>query len=152
VKLAVFSHKPCWRAAGAPAGIATDGGFPFQMQGLSELFDETRLLIPIRKQASSKGEIPLAGHNLTVVPLTGRSGTGLTSKLSFIPWLLRNAATIVRELKSADAVHAPIPGDVGTVGMLLAWIFRKPLFVRHCGNWLRAGANSLSGRCRLADS
>jgi glycosyltransferase involved in cell wall biosynthesis len=52
-------------------------------------------------------------------------------------WFFRCAPTILREFRNADAVHAPIPGDIGTVGMLLAWVFRKPLFVRHCGNWLR---------------
>ena len=35
----------------------------------------------------------------------------------------------------SDAVHTPIPGDVGTIGMILALVLRKPLFVRHCGNW-----------------
>jgi glycosyltransferase involved in cell wall biosynthesis len=44
---------------------------------------------------------------------------------------------MLRELWRADVVHTPIPGDVGTVGMLLAFFFRKPLFVRHCGNWLQ---------------
>ena len=137
MKLTVFSHKPCWLSPASPSGFATDGGFPFQMQALSELFDATRLLVPVKNQGAAGGEIPLLGCNLTVVPLTARSGSGLGSKLSFIPWLLRNGATIVRELRSADAIHAPIPGDVGTVGMLLAWAFRKPLLVRHCGNWLK---------------
>jgi len=107
------------------------------MKALSELFDETRLLVPVKPHVGTKGEMLLAGHNLSVVPLSGRSGTGLFSKLSFIPWLLRNAPTMIPELRSADAIHAPIPGDVGTVGLLLGWLFRKPLFVRHCGNWLR---------------
>jgi glycosyltransferase involved in cell wall biosynthesis len=137
VKLAVFSHKPCWRSAASPTGYATDGGFPFQMQALSELFDETRLVLPFHDHAGSAGEVPLMGNSLTVVPLTARTGAGLASKLSFLPWALRNGITICRELRAADAIHAPVPGDVGTVGMLLAWAFRKPLFVRHCGNWLR---------------
>jgi len=53
-----------------------------------------------------------------------------------LPWLARNAWTLVREIGRADAVHTPIPGDVGTVGMLVAMVLGKPLFVRHCGNWL----------------
>jgi hypothetical protein len=51
-------------------------------------------------------------------------------------WLLRNLPVLMREVVKADAVHAPIPGDIGTIGMLLAFLLRKPLFVRHCGNWL----------------
>jgi glycosyltransferase involved in cell wall biosynthesis len=35
----------------------------------------------------------------------------------------------------ADAVHAPIPGDIGTIGILLAFLLHKRLLVRHCGNW-----------------
>jgi hypothetical protein len=50
-------------------------------------------------------------------------------------WLARNSAELARHVRGADAVHAPIPGDVGTIGMLLAMALGKPLFVRHCGNW-----------------
>lgn len=57
------------------------------------------------------------------------------SKLLFPWWLLCNAPRIWSALRAADAVHAPIPGSVGTVGILIALLFRKPLFVRHCGNW-----------------
>jgi glycosyltransferase involved in cell wall biosynthesis len=50
--------------------------------------------------------------------------------------MLRNGATLLREAIKAQAVHAVIPGDIGTLGMLLAWALRKRLLVRHCGNWL----------------
>ena len=56
-------------------------------------------------------------------------------KLGLLFWLVASAPILIRELRRADAVHVPIPGDVGTLGMLLAFAFRKPLFVRHCGNW-----------------
>jgi glycosyltransferase involved in cell wall biosynthesis len=106
------------------------------MKALSELFDETRVLVPCSSQANAKGEIVLGGHNLCIVPLTPRHGAGFYSKLNFLPWLLRNGGTVWRELRRADGVHAPIPGDVGTVGMVGAWFCCKPLFVRYCGNWL----------------
>lgn len=106
------------------------------MGALAELFDETRLLVPTRSLGPGAGEIPLSGPRLKVVPLTPRSGSGLPSKLSFLPWLFRNMGTIVRQVRWADAIHAPVPGDVGTAGILLAWALRKPLFVRHCGNWM----------------
>ena len=93
--------------------------------------------MPVKADGSRSGEAELTGYQLTVIPLTPRTGKGLASKLSFFPWLLRNRAVIQRELAAADAVHAPVPGDVGTVGMLIAWFKRKPLFVRHCGNWNR---------------
>ncbi len=137
MRLTVFSHKPCWRNDASPTGFATDGGFPFQVAALTQLFDETVLLVPGYPRTTGLGEISLRGRNLRIVPLAPPFGSGLARKLLFPVWLLWTSPTILQEFHRMDAVHAPIPGDIGTVGMLLAWVFRKPLFVRHCGNWLR---------------
>src|SRR5262245_39562788 len=134
-KLVVFSHKPCWPSAESPSGFATDGGFPFQMRALSELFESTTLLVPCRAVAERQGEIPLTGNNLSIVPLTAPLGAGQSRKLGLLWWLMRNGWTLLREAIRADLIHSPIPGDIGTFGMLLAVALRKPLFVRHCGNW-----------------
>ena len=135
MNLVVFSHKPCWQSAASPTGYATDGGFPFQMQFLSELFDSTQLVVPVQSNVAREGELPLTGRNLTVLPLQMPRGSGIARKLSLIPWLLKNGPVVLRAVKRADAVHAPIPGDISTLGMLAAFFLRKPLFVRHCGNW-----------------
>ena len=135
MRLTVFSHKPCWPSPASPSGYATDGGFPFQMRALSELFDATTVVVPISHPANHKGEVMLDGLNLSVIPLTTPSGQGLWRKLLFPFWLFRNAPILARETLRADAIHAPIPGDVGTIGMLLAFLVRKPLFIRYCGNW-----------------
>ncbi len=107
------------------------------MRALSQLFDRTTLVVPITTLADHHGEIPLDGRRLSVKPLTMPYGRGLKRKLGFGFWMLRNLPAILRALLKADAVHAPIPSDIGTVGMLLAFVLRKPLFVRHCGNWLK---------------
>jgi glycosyltransferase involved in cell wall biosynthesis len=137
MRLAVFSHKPCWSSVNSPSGYATDGGFPFQMNALSQLFDETRLVVPCAEPLSRAGEIALEGNNLSVAQLSPPTGRGVLRKLGLALWLFRNTPVIFRELLTADAVHAPIPGDIGTIGMLLAFVMRKPLLVRHCGNWLK---------------
>lgn len=136
VRLAVFSHKPCWRSASAASGFATDGGFPFQMKALSEAFGETRILVPVAEAGLASSESELGGPRIQVVPLRPIGGKALGRKLAFIGWLLRSFPALLRETLRADAVHAPIPGDVGTIGMLLAFAFSKPLLVRHCGNWI----------------
>ena len=136
MKLTVFSHKCCWSSAAARSGYATNGGFPFQIKALSQLFEATRVVVPCIGSSRHPGEVPLIGHNLTVVPLTVPLGTGARRKLALPFWLLRNGTTLLREALQAQAVHAVIPGDIGTFGMLLAWGLRKPLLVRHCGNWL----------------
>ena len=135
MRLLVVSYKNCWPIDPGERLYGTDGGFPFQMKALSELFDETHLCLPCTSRNGAAGEIPLRGHNLKVVPLSTPGGTGIWRKLGIPIWMARSGATIVREMWRADAVHAPIPGDIGTVGMLLAYLMRKPLFVRHCGNW-----------------
>lgn len=136
MKLLVISYKTCWLQPSSPSGYATDGGFSFQMRALSELFDFTVLLLPCVGESKSSGEISLGGNNLSVVPLTPPRSSGLLRKLTLPVWLLFNSLKLLREVVRADAVHTPIPGDIGTIGMLLAFAFRRPLFVRHCGNWL----------------
>jgi glycosyltransferase involved in cell wall biosynthesis len=133
MKLAVFSHKPCWYSFNSPSGFATDGGFPFQMRALAEIFGETRVVAPVAASGPNGGEIALEG--VKVVPLSQPAGRGIWRKLSIVPWLLRNGGTMFREILRADAVHTPIPGDIGTIGMVLAILLRKRLYVRHCGNW-----------------
>jgi glycosyltransferase involved in cell wall biosynthesis len=135
MKLVVFSSKRCWPSGESESGYATDGGFPFQMRALSELFQSTRIVVPCAQRRNRAGESPITGNNISVVPLTASGGSDLGRKLGFPFWLLRNSPALVREFYQADAVHTPIPGDVGTIGLLLAFLFRKPLFVRHCGNW-----------------
>lgn len=137
MRLAVFSHKQCWRSTSSSSGYATDGGFPMQMGAISELFASTTLVVPRVEQRNASGEVALTGRNLRVAPLAPVPGRGLARRLMFPFWLLRNMPRMSREVLRADAIHAPIPGDVGTVGMVLATLLRKPLFVRHCGNWDR---------------
>jgi hypothetical protein len=135
MKLAVFSYKLCWPSASSPSGYATDGGFPFQMHALSELFDATTLVVPCSSTTERAGGMSLTGHNLSIRSLTNPSGSGLRRKAGFLFWLVRNTPALIREIRRADVVHAPIPGDIGTIGMILAVVLRKPLFVRYCGNW-----------------
>jgi len=135
MKLLVVSHKTCWEDEHSSTGYSSDGGFPFQMAALSELFERTTLCLPRTIHHQNVGAVPLQGHNLSVVPLSTPLGRGIWRKLGMPLWVSRSCLTLIREMRVADAIHAPIPGDVGTIGMLLAYLMRKPLFVRHCGNW-----------------
>lgn len=137
MRLAIVSHKPCFESEDSPGGFKTDGGFPLQVKAITELFAETSLLVPTRKiKVEKKGMTSLSGHCLKVIPLSFSKGEGLFRKLYFPVWLLVNGRKIWREIRRADAVHAPIPGDVGTIGIFIALFLGKPMFVRHCGNWL----------------
>ncbi len=135
MRLAVVSHKLVWNSTGSPSGYATDGGFPFQIEVISELFDETKLVVPSDQRSTAVGLAPIIGRELQVVGLSVPIGRGLRRKLGMPVWLIKNGPIIWKEVRRADAVHTPIPGDVGTIGMIFALILRKPLVVRHCGNW-----------------
>jgi len=137
VRLVVISHKPCWPSAASPTGFASDGGFPLQMGALADLFAETLLCLPCGSPCARAGELPLAGPRLRVQPLPALPPGRLRRRLATPFWLLRALPSLLRAVRRADAVHAPIPGDIGTIGLLLALLFRKPLFVRYCGNWMR---------------
>jgi hypothetical protein len=135
MQLLVISHKLCWNSSDSPSGFSTDGGFPAQIEAVSKLFRRTRVAVPVGGRPSGKGESPLQGEGLSVVPLTEPSGLAWRRKLNMPGWLAGNVLTLWREARQADAIYALIPGDVGLIGLLIGLFMRKPLFARYCGNW-----------------
>ena len=135
MRLLVVSHKLCWRSDASPTGFATEGGFPAQMRAIAELFDETTVMVPVCGVGPRPGEMQLDGPGLRVLPLSAPAGRSFARKLAMPVWMGRNLGRLARAVRAADAVHAPIPGDIGTIGMWLASLAKKPLFVRYCGNF-----------------
>lgn len=135
MRLVVFSYKPCWTSAESASGFATDGGFPFQMAALSKLFDQTTLVLPLRAVPAPRGLRPLVGHRLSVEPLPEPLGRGFRRKMALLTWLPRRLPALWRAVGRADAIHAVVPGDLGSLGIPLALARKKRLFVRHCGTW-----------------
>ena len=133
MRLVVLSYKTCWPSAESPTGYATHGGFPLQMAALSELFDRTTLVLPRSSAPGPDGLLPLAGRNLSVSPVPEPAGRDLRRKIALLGWLPRHLPALFRAVGRADAVHAVVPGDVGSLGIVLAILRRRRLFVRHCG-------------------
>jgi hypothetical protein len=106
------------------------------MDALSKLFDSVVLLVPVTVEAKRSGETSICGRNLQVQPLTPVIGSGIMRRVLFFRWLAQNIPLMLKIIISADAIHTPLPGDVPMIGMLISLILRKPLYVRHCGNWL----------------
>ncbi len=136
MKLLVISHKRCWSDTSSPSGYSTYGGFPLQMRAIASMFSETVLMLPFIPGGAPEGSIPLSGHNLSVHPLHSPAAGGILRKIGMLWWIPRFARGMWKNISCADAVHTPIPGDIGMIGMIIAVMQRKPLFVRHCGNWL----------------
>ncbi len=135
MNLVVVSHKECWVTSNSPSGYVTDGGFPFQIQALSELFDRTTLVVPVHKRPVPSGTNPLVGHKLSIVPLDQPVGVHWRRKLFLLAWMPFNLPRVWRAIRRGDAVHALIGGDVGTIGIVMALVLRRPLLVRYCGIW-----------------
>jgi len=135
MRLAVFPHNTCWPSTQSPSGYATHGGIVLQTEALSELFDGTRVITLRSRSGSQRGEMPIKGKHLSVVPLHPLPRSPFWRRLLLPIWLLRNGARVVTEMTTADAVCAVIPGEIGTVVLVLALILRKPLLVRYIIAW-----------------
>jgi glycosyltransferase involved in cell wall biosynthesis len=135
MNLVVVSHKECWADKSSPSGYATIGGFPQQMQAISEIFDTTTVILALFSTERPAGTMPITGKDLRVRALPAPKGKDLIRKIALLSWLPRHLPVMVSELRKADAVHAPVPGDLGTLGILIALLLKKKLFVRHCGTW-----------------
>ena len=110
----VVSHKVCWPSPDSRSGYATDGGFPVQMRAISELFSNTELLLPCSADGAAGGT-PAGREQISESSRCPfRWGTGFRRKISMLRWIIKEGPVIWRSVRESDAVHAPIPGDVGT--------------------------------------
>jgi glycosyltransferase involved in cell wall biosynthesis len=105
-----------------------------QARAISSLFDKTRLLITEWNPPVPTGLTPLTGNSMQVEVLPRTLG-GRLHKILLLVWLPLHLPRIWKEIRRADIIHTPVPGDVGGIGLLLALIQRKRIFVRHCGTW-----------------
>ncbi len=135
MKVAVFSHKEVWRDPTGGPEYFTVGGFPSQMNAISELFDETEIFCLLQRGVPPAGHQALKGPGMTVRPRSAPIGRGQVRKLLMPLWVARNGAGLWRMARDADAVHAVLLGDIGALGLTAALALRKPLFARHCGMW-----------------
>jgi glycosyltransferase involved in cell wall biosynthesis len=141
MRVCVVSFKECWRDE--CGRWLTDGGFPRQMQALASLFDAMTLVVV--GTAPRAGGLPLPPY-ARVVPLRRPAGTDLHRKLSVAAHLPYYASRIAAEIRGADVVHTPLPGDLPFLGMLMALAGRKRLIARYGGSWSTTAQSTLMNR------
>lgn len=134
MKLLVFSHKECWKSIESPTGWATDGGFAMHMDYLAKLFDQTKIIVP-QISKIEKGEVFFTNNSIEILPVKLLFKKGIANKLFMLFWVIYYLPKFIFQIVKCDAIHAPVPSNIGTIGFLLAHIFNKPLYIRHCGNW-----------------
>jgi glycosyltransferase involved in cell wall biosynthesis len=136
MNLVIFSHKRVWDCPESPTGFATDGGFAFQVEIISQLFESTTLFVPKIPSKKNSGDIYIIGKNLKIKILKDIKFHDFKRKLLLPLWIISNFSIIRSAIKQADAVHLPLPSDFGLVALFIAISLKKPLFIRHCGNWM----------------
>ncbi len=132
MKQLIITHKEIWKR---DKYYFTSGGFPFQINEMSKLFSETRLICAHRLKGKQNGLIKIGGKNLTISPIPEPPFKGIKRQLFFCIWLLFHIRIIWNSIKCSDLVHAMIPGDIGLAGIIIAKMMKKPLYIRHCGTW-----------------
>ena len=58
-------------------------------------------------------------------------------------------ALVAREVRKADVVHVPLPGDIPLLGMFVALGLRKRLVVRYGGSWVPTSRRIAFESCRV---
>jgi len=145
VKLCVVSFKEIWR--GPDGQWLTDGGFPYQMAAIAAAYSSTTMVLV--QVAPRPNGIPLP-LSATVVPLQRPAGHDFRRKVSVLTGLPYYLRTIIREVRRADVVHTPLPGDLAFLGALTAQAFGKRLLARYCGSWVTTSQTTLMNRVTRA--
>ena len=138
MNLLVFSHKICWYSPDSPTGVATDGGFAMHMDALASKFDRVTIITALEERKPT-GEVYFTAGNIDFIFLKEWVDPVNATLVKIISpfWFLRYFNAFVLKTLSADAVHIPVPSHIGFIGMFFSLLFKKKLYVRHCGNWLQ---------------
>jgi glycosyltransferase involved in cell wall biosynthesis len=142
MNLCVVTFKECWEDAESGQWVST-GGFPHQMAGVASLFDGVTLVVT--RGSPTEGGIPLPS-GARVIALRPPIGDDARRKLSVMARLPYYLGIIVREVRRADVVHTPLPGDLSLLGFWTALAFRKRLIARFAGSWVPNAQATMMGR------
>lgn len=131
MRLCVVSFKQCWQ--GPTGEWLSYGGFPAQMAALASLFDDLTLVVALAEARA--GGIPLP-PGAKVIALRNPAGAGFRRKMSVLRGLPTYLARITAAIRPADVVHAPVPGDLSFLGMVVATALGKRQFVMYNSSWI----------------
>lgn len=154
MRVGIISMKAC-RRVGDGGQVFAGGGFPRQVATIGDLFDEAIVCVPcerVEDVSAVAGMTPIHGANLRIRALAPMAVGGLRRRLGWPRWLVTNLPVLVLVIRGSDVVHCPLPGDVPLLGLVLARLLRRRLFVRYCGSWPPEGSVTRRGIGRLMES
>jgi glycosyltransferase involved in cell wall biosynthesis len=139
------SLKECWQDV--DGRWLSTGGFPMQMAGIVSLFHDATLVVAAGPQRA--GALPLPpGARIRALPAP--PGSNLRRKLGFLARLPSYRRPLLEEIRRADVVHVPLPGDFPLLGMVLALVMGKRLIARYGGSWVATGETTWVNRITRA--
>lgn len=143
--LCVVSFKQCWQDE--QGRWLSYGGFPYQMAALADMFERTTLVV-VRGKPQGEG-IPLPPQ-ATVVALQSPVGVDFRRKVSVARHFPYYWRMISRHVRDADVIHAPVPGDISLLGMIIALMQRKRLVGLYNGSWRPNSETTIMNRITRA--
>jgi glycosyltransferase involved in cell wall biosynthesis len=102
------------------------------MNAVASLFDSATLVVVQVPMRAGGLSLPAGA---TVIGLRSPAGSDTARKFSMLAGLGYYVKTIAAEVRKADVVHVPVPGDISFLGLLLALVFRKRLIARYGSSW-----------------
>ncbi len=137
----MVSLKECWQDADGK--WLSTGGFPLQMTGIVSLFHEASLVVVAGPPRPGALPLPPVAR---VIALASPPGRNLRRKLGFLAKLPRYRRPLLEEIRRADVVHVPLPGDFPLLGMVAALLLGKRLIARYGGSWVATGETTWVNR------
>ncbi|MEM0454987.1 MAG: hypothetical protein QXM81_04040 [Nitrososphaerota archaeon] len=144
MRLLVVSHTPHAHDGGEWKGW---GATVRELSALAALFDELIHVAPVANKADG-GMCAYSARNVRVVGVTPSGGAGLAAKAGILAAWFDYARVILREMRSADAVHVRCPCNIGLLTVLLLCFVKEPRrrWIKYAGNWRPEGREAWSYR------
>jgi glycosyltransferase involved in cell wall biosynthesis len=112
----------------------------------AELFDEVRIVCPVRHEPPGGDASPFAATNVALVAVPETGGSTAAAKVRQAVLVPRMVRTLVREMRQADVVHPRCPGNVGLLALLAQPVVRRPTVTKYAGQWSSYSGESWSYR------
>ncbi len=139
MKLVIISNMAHYRRSDGV--IVGHGATARELDVLATLFDEVRHVACLHDEPAPASALPYAARNLTLVPVPPAGGDDLSAKLEIIRLTPLYSRTIVRELRTADAVHVRAPANITLYAILLLALRTtpRPRWIKYAGEWRPKG-------------
>lgn len=115
--------------------LHTHGALARQLDLWAARFDRVRFLGVLGEGPPPPGFAPYEATNIVLVPLRAAGGSGARAKVGALLASLSWLATLVPELRRADAVHLRVPCNVTVPGLVAARILVRWRYALYAGSW-----------------